>query len=197
MTLCPWCGDQHPADKLCSRAQRGMTRRAFCFLFGAGTAAALALPKLPSFEQPWLGPPTGAPIRELINKINYAHSRFAIDMPGGDRFEFNGYIRSLEPTVYVDGPVSARVEIQPIGPIHTSKNSIPQRQLSLLVANENVGLVRELEAPSLDRLPIDVSTPSDIDDTKIVGLQRQGSFTLDLNLEDGALDTLFREMKKP
>lgn len=35
---CEWCGDRHGADKLCQRAQRGMTRRSFCFLFGAGIA---------------------------------------------------------------------------------------------------------------------------------------------------------------
>ena len=37
---CDWCGDTHRSDPLCQRAQRGMTRRSFCFLFGAGLAAA-------------------------------------------------------------------------------------------------------------------------------------------------------------
>lgn len=36
---CRWCGDYHPVDQLCQRAQRGLTRRSFCFLFGAGLAA--------------------------------------------------------------------------------------------------------------------------------------------------------------
>ena len=35
---CQWCGELHGADQLCQRAQRGMTRRSFCFLFGAGVA---------------------------------------------------------------------------------------------------------------------------------------------------------------
>ena len=38
---CPWCGDRHGVDQLCQRAQRGMTRRSFCFLFGAGVAGAV------------------------------------------------------------------------------------------------------------------------------------------------------------
>jgi hypothetical protein len=37
---CEWCGECHAIDRLCQRAQRGMTRRSFCFLFGAGIAAA-------------------------------------------------------------------------------------------------------------------------------------------------------------
>lgn len=37
---CNWCGDQHGADQLCQRAQLGMTRRSFCFLFGAGIVGA-------------------------------------------------------------------------------------------------------------------------------------------------------------
>ena len=40
MKSCPWCGERHASDRLC---QRGLTRRSFCFLFGAGIAAA-ALP---------------------------------------------------------------------------------------------------------------------------------------------------------
>ena len=39
MAECYWCGDQHARDQLCQRAQRGLTRRSFCFLFGAGSAA--------------------------------------------------------------------------------------------------------------------------------------------------------------
>lgn len=35
--------DTHRSDQLCQRAQRGMTRRSFCFLFGAGVTG-LALP---------------------------------------------------------------------------------------------------------------------------------------------------------
>lgn len=41
---CHWCGDTHGTDQLCQRAERGMTRRSFCFLFGAGIAG-LALDK--------------------------------------------------------------------------------------------------------------------------------------------------------
>jgi hypothetical protein len=37
-TTCSCCGDRHGVDQLCARAQRGMTRRSFCFLFGAGVA---------------------------------------------------------------------------------------------------------------------------------------------------------------
>ncbi len=46
---CHWCGDEHRSDQLCQRAQRGMTRRSFCFLFGAGVAGAM----LPNVVQPW------------------------------------------------------------------------------------------------------------------------------------------------
>lgn len=49
MTNCQWCGEPHSADRLCERAQRGMTRRSFCFLFSAGVgAAALGVLPLPS-----------------------------------------------------------------------------------------------------------------------------------------------------
>jgi len=37
---CQWCGDCHGPDRLCARAERGLTRRSFLFLFGAGLAAA-------------------------------------------------------------------------------------------------------------------------------------------------------------
>src|SRR5687768_556440 len=40
MTRCQWCGDNHDVDKLCQKAQTGMTRRSFCFLFGAGIVGA-------------------------------------------------------------------------------------------------------------------------------------------------------------
>lgn len=43
---CHWCGEKHDTDQLCQRAQRGMTRRSFCFLFGAGIAGAM-LPSAP------------------------------------------------------------------------------------------------------------------------------------------------------
>lgn len=43
MTNCQWCGDEHGVDQLCQRAKRGMTRRSFCFLFGAGIAATALL----------------------------------------------------------------------------------------------------------------------------------------------------------
>jgi len=49
---CQWCGESHGADRLCQRAQRGMTRRAFCFLFGTGVgAAALGIAPEPKREQ--------------------------------------------------------------------------------------------------------------------------------------------------
>lgn len=38
---CHWCGERHGVDQLCQRAQRGMTRRSFGFLFGAGLAASM------------------------------------------------------------------------------------------------------------------------------------------------------------
>ena len=46
MNTCNWCGDTHRSDQLCQRAQRGMTRRSFCFLFGAGIAGAALAPSL-------------------------------------------------------------------------------------------------------------------------------------------------------
>jgi hypothetical protein len=44
---CQWCGDRHGADQLCQRAQRGMTRRSFFGLFGAGVAGAVVASALP------------------------------------------------------------------------------------------------------------------------------------------------------
>jgi hypothetical protein len=48
---CQWCGDEHDVGKLCQRAQRGMTRRTFCFLFGTGVGA-LSLGFVPSLPTP-------------------------------------------------------------------------------------------------------------------------------------------------
>lgn len=47
---CHWCGDEHGVDQLCQRAQRGMTRRSFCFLFGAGIVGYALPPQEDSFE---------------------------------------------------------------------------------------------------------------------------------------------------
>jgi hypothetical protein len=43
-TTCPWCHDRHDATALCARAQRGLTRRSFLFLTGAGVVGALLAP---------------------------------------------------------------------------------------------------------------------------------------------------------
>lgn len=57
MTRCRWCGDAHLVDRLCGQAQRGMTRRSFCFLVG-GALAAAALPlKLAPVVPPYAVPP--------------------------------------------------------------------------------------------------------------------------------------------
>lgn len=39
MDVCRWCGEPHDTTRLCQKAQRGLTRRSFCFLFGAGVAS--------------------------------------------------------------------------------------------------------------------------------------------------------------
>lgn len=44
---CDWCGDTHGSTSLCQRAQREMTRRSFCFLFGVGIAGLTVTPSLP------------------------------------------------------------------------------------------------------------------------------------------------------
>jgi len=57
MNTCQWCGDRHGVDQLCQRAQRGLTRRSFCFLFGAGVAGALVAGAAP--ENYWYLDRTG------------------------------------------------------------------------------------------------------------------------------------------
>lgn len=42
-------------DRLCARAQRGITRRSFCFLFGAGIAGAVASPSLLAHQPARIG----------------------------------------------------------------------------------------------------------------------------------------------
>lgn len=42
MKTCHWCGDIHGPTQLCHRAQRGLTRRSFGFLFAAGFWGATA-----------------------------------------------------------------------------------------------------------------------------------------------------------
>jgi hypothetical protein len=44
---CHWCGDDHRSDQLCQRAQRGLTRRSFFGLFGAGVAGVVVASALP------------------------------------------------------------------------------------------------------------------------------------------------------
>jgi len=44
MNTCQWCGDTHPADRLCQRASKTLTRRSFCFLFGAGIIGTALIP---------------------------------------------------------------------------------------------------------------------------------------------------------
>lgn len=39
MDVCRWCGEPHDTKRLCQQTQRGLTRRSFCFLFGAGVAS--------------------------------------------------------------------------------------------------------------------------------------------------------------
>ena len=46
-STCRWCGEPHAVEKLCARAQRGMTRRSFLFLTGAGVAGMALAPSLP------------------------------------------------------------------------------------------------------------------------------------------------------
>lgn len=52
---CQWCGESHDVNRLCERAQRGMTRRSFCFLFGAGVGA-MALGVVPSMAEASMKP---------------------------------------------------------------------------------------------------------------------------------------------
>lgn len=47
---CQWCGDRHGVDQLCAKAQRGMTRRSFCFLFGAGIAGLTLAGQAPTYK---------------------------------------------------------------------------------------------------------------------------------------------------
>lgn len=61
MNICRWCGDDHGVDKLCQRAQRGMTRRSFFGLLGAGAAGLVLAPEL-SFVPPPAALPTLMPI---------------------------------------------------------------------------------------------------------------------------------------
>lgn len=47
MRTCSFCDESHATDRLCQRAQRGMTRRSFLFLFGSGVAAATLVDRAP------------------------------------------------------------------------------------------------------------------------------------------------------
>ncbi|MGE3845136.1 MAG: hypothetical protein AB7I50_26550, partial [Vicinamibacterales bacterium] len=67
---CPWCGDTHRTDQLCQRAQHGMTRRSFCFLFGAGVAGAVLLREpAPSFKVTDMTPMGWSDARVVAHKI--------------------------------------------------------------------------------------------------------------------------------
>lgn len=62
---CHWCGDHHGADQLCQRAQRGMTRRSFFHLFGAGVAGAMIAAKLPMPSPALMEVPVYAPVNGI------------------------------------------------------------------------------------------------------------------------------------
>lgn len=47
---CAWCGDVHGPTQLCQRAQSGMSRRSFCFLFATGVAGLTLVPQI-AFSQ--------------------------------------------------------------------------------------------------------------------------------------------------
>lgn len=68
MNTCHWCGDRHGADQLCQRAKRGMTRRSFCFLFGAGIAG-LALPAPPDPVVVFDGVPVSQALSDLSQVV--------------------------------------------------------------------------------------------------------------------------------
>ena len=89
---CRWCGDTHRSDQLCQRAERGMTRRSFCFLFGAGIAAALLPAQQLTLEVEW-------PFFSKDGSVRF--QLFSIDMPGGhlpDVDTLLDLVRHLEPT---------------------------------------------------------------------------------------------------
>lgn len=49
---CSWCGDHHGVDRLCQRAQRGVTRRSFFGILSAGAAGAVIASVIPWTSQP-------------------------------------------------------------------------------------------------------------------------------------------------
>ena len=196
MTLCQWCGDDHPIDKLCGRAQKGMTRRAFCFLFGAGAAAALALPKIPFVDElPVYGKPMLADVYEAVGR------RFKLAFPNGETWSFDGRIESIGTELPVDGPCITSVGIQPIGPLHIEAGNAyhpasirSEQPEQLTVDNQSVGRIFEL-THHINRMPIDISTVGDTTPMKIPGLKRT-DFTIDLRFEnDDEMNTLFKTFR--
>jgi hypothetical protein len=83
MTTCRWCGGAHTVDQLCARAQRGMTRRSFCFLFGAGVTA-LTIPSLVPLPSPpgplAVGMDNNTVISQFLNQPGVA--TFHVSNPG-------------------------------------------------------------------------------------------------------------------
>lgn len=82
VNTCRWCGGRHALDQLCQRAQRGMTRRSFCFLFGAGVAG-LALSPAKVCPQDGLelvlnfnGLPFIEAMEKLSHRIDAAHQAY-------------------------------------------------------------------------------------------------------------------------
>jgi hypothetical protein len=114
MTTCQWCGDRHGADQLCAKAQRGMTRRSFCFLFGAGIAGVALTPSLdtPNWYRDYngdlivyrLGYPT---IATFTTKADLPLGRsIAIEFQGQRLFE--GKVARFETRRALD-PITGRV----------------------------------------------------------------------------------------
>lgn len=100
MTTCQWCGDTHRSDQLC---RRGMTRRSFCFLFGAGVAG-LALAKAAPLYQFTAVTPMGETRPRSV--------RAGVDLaqPGGDVTAINLYtsVDGGKWTLYKTVPASVR-----------------------------------------------------------------------------------------
>ena len=91
MTRCAWCGDDHPLDRLCERAQAGASRRRFFFMFGAGVAGAALAGRLPFVDDYVTGirrtgevtfPVSFEPPRAYVDVVVQLAGQFGVDMKG-------------------------------------------------------------------------------------------------------------------
>ena len=100
---CEWCGDTHRSDQLCQRAQRGMTRRSFCFLFGAGVAGLALAPQVHTFTEGVLTVPNDWASKVAVTESIYSNATLTFHTMDRTLFPGRRIVVDFDGRRYFDG----------------------------------------------------------------------------------------------